>query len=37
MLDGLEYLYEVMDPELQDLAETLMQRLRERMASLRSG
>lgn len=37
MLDGLEYLYEVLDPELQDLAESLMQCLREKMESPRAG
>lgn len=35
MLDDLEYLYEVMDPELQDLADVLMERLRARLAPLR--
>jgi hypothetical protein len=36
MLDELEYLFEVIDPELQSLAETLMDRLRERLAEIRS-
>jgi hypothetical protein len=35
MLDDLEYLYEAMDPELQSLAEGLMDRVRERLAGLR--
>ena len=34
MLDDLEYLYEVMDPELQSLADGLMERVRERIARL---
>lgn len=32
MLDDLEYLYEVMDPELQGLADDLMDRLRARLS-----
>ncbi len=32
MLDDLEYLYEVMDPELQALADGLMERLRARLS-----
>lgn len=35
MLDDLEYLFEVIDPELQGLAEGLMQRLRARLAELK--
>jgi hypothetical protein len=31
ILDELEYLYEVIDPELQPLADDLMQRLRARL------
>jgi len=34
MLDDLEYLYEVMDPELQSLADDLMERVRKRIAGL---
>jgi hypothetical protein len=34
MLDDLEYLYEVLDPELQPLADKLMERVRERLARL---
>lgn len=33
-LDELEYLYEVMDPELQHLAEDLMARLRRKLTTL---
>ena len=33
-LDEMEYLYEVMDPELQYLAEDLMQRLRSKLTAL---
>lgn len=33
LLDDLEYLFEVLDPELQDLAERLMERIR----ALRAG
>jgi hypothetical protein len=35
MLDDLEYLYEVMDPELQPLAEQVMERIRARLEALR--
>lgn len=35
ILDDLEYLYEVIDPELQGLAEGLMERVRQRLAALR--
>ena len=35
LLDDIEYLYEVLDPELQGLAEQVMARLRERIAELR--
>jgi hypothetical protein len=35
MLDDLEYLFEVLDPELQSTAEDLMVRVRERLAKLR--
>ncbi|MCU0833365.1 MAG: hypothetical protein MUC77_02840 [Chromatiaceae bacterium] len=35
MLDDLEYLYEVMDPELQGLADGLMERLRARLSQLK--
>ena len=35
LLDDLEYLWEAMDPELQDLAEQVMTGLRERIAALR--
>jgi hypothetical protein len=31
ILDELEYLYEVIDPELQPLADDLMERLRARL------
>ncbi len=34
LLDDLEYLFEVLDPELQDLAEGLMGRIRARQATL---
>lgn len=34
LLDDLEYLFEVLDPELQDLAEQLMERIRARQAAL---
>lgn len=34
LLDDLEYLFEVLDPELQDLAEGLMGRIRARQAAL---
>ena len=34
MLDDLEYLYEVLDPELQYLADDLVQRLRDRLKSV---
>jgi len=37
ILDDIEYLYEVMDPELQSLAEDLMDRLRARLAAPRNG
>jgi hypothetical protein len=37
MRDGLEYVNEVLDPGLQDLAEGARQRLRERRGSLRTG
>lgn len=37
LLDDIEYLYEVLDPELQGLAEEVMDRLRERIAKLRAG
>lgn len=37
ILDDIEYLYEVMDPELQSLAEDLMNRVRSRLALLRQG
>jgi len=36
LLDDVEYLYEVLDPELQGLAEEVMDRLRERIAKLRA-
>lgn len=36
LLDDIEYLYEVLDPELQGLAEEVMDRLRERIAKLRA-
>lgn len=35
LLDELEYLYEVMDPELQTLADGVMERIRARLAALR--
>jgi hypothetical protein len=35
--DDLEYLYEVLDPELQGLADQLMGQLVERIAELRRG
>ena len=34
LLDELEYLYEVLDPELQPLADDLIARLRARLAEL---
>ena len=34
LLDELEYLYEVLDPELQPLADDLIARLRGRLAAL---
>ncbi|MCU0765841.1 MAG: hypothetical protein MUE39_00505 [Gammaproteobacteria bacterium] len=34
LLDELEYLYEVLDPELQPLADDLIARLRGRLAEL---
>ncbi|MGE5153347.1 MAG: hypothetical protein ACM3ST_04960 [Bdellovibrio bacteriovorus] len=34
LLDDLEYLYEVMDPELQPLADGVMERARARLAAL---
>ena len=34
LLDDIEYLYEVMDPELQDLAEQTMTAVRARLAEL---
>ena len=34
MLDDLEYLYEVLDPELQYQADELLQRLRDRLKSV---
>jgi ABC-type transporter Mla subunit MlaD len=37
LLDDIEYLWEAMDPELQGLAEQVMDRLRERIAALRAG
>lgn len=36
LLDDIEYLYEALDPELQGLAEQVMERLRERIAKLRA-
>lgn len=36
LLDDIEYLYEALDPELQGLAEQVMDRLRERIAELRA-
>jgi hypothetical protein len=35
LLDDVEYLYEVMDPELQPLAEQVMERIRARLEALR--
>ena len=35
LLDDIEYLYEVLDPELQGLAEQVMDGLRGRIAQLR--
>ena len=35
LLDDLEYLYEVMDPELQPLADGVMEQARARLAGLR--
>jgi hypothetical protein len=35
LLDDIEYLYEVLDPELQGLAEQVMDGLRVRIAQLR--
>jgi hypothetical protein len=35
MLDDLEYLFEVLDPELQSTAEDLMVRVRKRLAEVR--
>jgi hypothetical protein len=35
LLDDLEYLFEALDPELQYLAEDLMQRTRVRLGQLR--
>lgn len=35
LLDDLEYLYEVLDPELQPLADGVMERARARLADLR--
>jgi hypothetical protein len=37
MLDDLEYLFEVLDPELQSIAESLMERVRLRIAQVRGG
>jgi hypothetical protein len=34
MHDNLEYLYEVIDPEIQGLADDLMERLRTRLSQL---
>lgn len=34
LLDELEYLYEVLDPELQPLADDLIARLRERLGGV---
>lgn len=34
LLDDLEYLFEVLDPELQDLAEQIRERIEERRAAL---
>jgi hypothetical protein len=36
-LDDLEYLYEVLDPELQPLADSLMERVRARILALQRG
>jgi hypothetical protein len=35
LLDDLEYLYEAMDPELQSLADGLMERVRLRLKEIR--
>jgi hypothetical protein len=35
LLDDIEYLWEVLDPELQGPAEQVMERLRDRIAALR--
>lgn len=35
LLDDLEYLYEVLDPELQPLADGVMERARARLEGLR--
>lgn len=37
MLDDLEYLFEVLDPELQSTAEGLMEQLRRRIAEVKRG
>jgi hypothetical protein len=37
LLDDVEYLYEAMDPELQSVAEQVMDRLRERIGQLRGS
>ncbi len=37
LLDDLEYLFEVLDPELQYLADDLMQRTRDRLRHLRAS
>ena len=37
LLDDIEYLWEVLDPELQGSAEQVMEGLRERIAALRGG
>lgn len=37
MLGDLDYLIEIMDPEIQGLAEDLMQRLRAGLKALRAG
>ena len=34
ILDELEYLYEVIDPELQSIADDLMERLRQRLGQV---
>jgi len=34
LLDEVEYLYEVMDPELQPLADTVIARLRDKLKAL---